>query len=124
MVRSRIAASLFAGRRALNAENHQGDAPAPGRTSNRTTIRLAATIAFVSAGSEPPNSANIGENRGMKYVSRNTRIPVASTDRIAGYSIAEVTLSLRSCSRARNVAICSSTTSRNPPVSPARTMAT
>ncbi len=60
----------------------------------------------------------------MKYTSRNTRMPVASTERITGYSIAEVTLFLSSCSWARNVAIWSSTTSRKPPVSPARTMAT
>ena len=60
----------------------------PSAQTNQYCTRrwLADTIAWVSAGSDPPNSANICENRGMKYVSRNTRTLLASTDRITGYT--------------------------------------
>jgi len=41
-----------------------------------------------------------------------------------GYSMAVITLDFSSFSRDWNSAICASTTSRNPPASPASTMAT
>ena len=105
--RTRRPSSLASTRRSPNTAR----ATTITKTNQYCTSRwLAPTMALVNAGSEPPKSANIVENRGMKNVSRNTRTPPASTARIIGYSIADVTLFLRSCSRERNVAICSSTT--------------
>ena len=63
-------------------------------------------------------------NFGMKNTSITVSTIIASTNKIAGYSIAVMTFAFNSLSRDWNSAICASTTSRNPPASPASTIAT
>ncbi len=59
----------------------------------------------------------------MKKVSNTISTPIASNSRMHGYSIAVITFAFSSFSRAWKSAICASTTSRNPPVSPASIIA-
>ena len=60
----------------------------------------------------------------MKKTSSTVSTTSASTNKMHGYSIAVITFDFSSFSRDWKSAICASTTSRNPPASPASTIAT
>ncbi len=68
--------------------------------------------------------SNIFWKRGIKNVIRNISTATAKTSNMVGYSTAAITLDFKSLSRTWKSAICASTTSRNPPTSPADTIAT
>ena len=70
------------------------------------------------------NPSNIFWKRGIKKVIKKISTQMARTNKTTGYSTAAITLPRKSLSRTWKSAICASTRSRNPPVSPAETIAT
>ena len=78
----------------------------------------------VISGSSALKPAKISWKRGMKNTIRKISTPSASTSRMIGYISAVITFDFSSFSRAWKSAICASTRSRKPPVSPASTIAT
>ena len=81
------------------------------------------TMTRVSSGSAALNPAKSVWKRGMKNTIKKMTTPTASVISTSGYIMAALTLARSSFSCAWKSAIWPSTTSRNPPASPASTIA-